>query len=184
MSTSRRKTYHHGNLSDAALKAAINIVMAEGHDALSARRVAQAVGVAHRALYNHFANKDALLDAVAMQGFKDLAAAVEPATTRPAFIKAYVNFALQNRNLFTLMMNRPHATMSDNPPLQSAVHLVITKAFEFFASEDATPLQNRRRVMHAYILLSGALNLRESGILDVAGDEAFLADLIAMSRNI
>ena len=70
----RRATYRHGNLKSAALKAATRLVAAAGHEQLSLREVAESVGVAHRSLYNHFADREALLDAVATEAYTRLAA--------------------------------------------------------------------------------------------------------------
>jgi len=64
-SQKRPASYRHGNLRTAALKAATRLVAKSGHEGLSLRQVAEAVGVAHRSLYNHFEHREALLDAVA-----------------------------------------------------------------------------------------------------------------------
>jgi len=69
----RRATYRHGNLRAAALKAAYGRVAKAGHERLSLREVADAVGVAHRSLYNHFRDREALLDAVATEAYSKLA---------------------------------------------------------------------------------------------------------------
>jgi AcrR family transcriptional regulator len=69
----RRATYRHGNLKAAALKAAYGLVAKAGHEDLSLREVADAVGVAHRSLYNHFRDREALLDAVATDAYTKLA---------------------------------------------------------------------------------------------------------------
>ncbi len=184
MAGTKRKTYHHGDLEAAAIKTAARMVAAEGHEALSLRQLAQALGVTHRSLYNHFENREALLDAVAITGFHQLAEAVEPANDRAAFIAAYVGFARTNANLYRLMMSRPHGTMKDNPPLQSAVHRVITKAFQFWTDPAAPSPENRRRVMRVFMLFQGALALHASGILDVEDDTALIAELAAMTDGL
>src|SRR5216684_2213487 len=125
----RRATYRHGNRKAAALKAAFGLVAKAGHESLSLREVADAVGVAHRSLYNHFADREALLDAVA------------------------------NRAIYALMTSRPHATMKHNPPLQSAVHKVITEAMRIFCRDIATPAERRRAVIKIYITLYGGISL-------------------------
>ena len=72
-----RDTYRHGNLRAEAVQAAFELATADGAGALSLRAVADRVGVAHRSLYNHFADREALVDAVAEQGFLRLAEALE-----------------------------------------------------------------------------------------------------------
>ena len=131
----RRATYRHGNLRAEALKAATRLVAAHGHERLSLREVAEAVGVAHRSLYNHFVHREALLDAVATEAYLRLAASVAKAKTPEDYTARYVRFALANRALYALMTSRPHATMKHNPPLQTAVHKVITEAMRIFARD-------------------------------------------------
>src|SRR5215218_3773003 len=127
-----RATYRHGNLKSAALKAATRLVAKAGHEQLSLREVADAVGVAHRSLYNHFRDREALLDAVATEAYNRLAAILVKVNTPEDYIAKYVRFALANRALYALMTSRPHATMKFNPPLQAAVHSVITEGFRLF----------------------------------------------------
>src|SRR3954451_20078456 len=88
--TPRRATYRHGNLRCAALKAATRMVAKAGHEALSLREVADAVGVAHRSLYNHFADREALLDAVATDAYTRLAAILVKVSTPEDYTAKYV----------------------------------------------------------------------------------------------
>ena len=140
----RRATYRHGNLRAEALKAATRLVAEHGHERLSLREVAEAVGVAHRSLYNHFVHREALLDAVATEAYLRLAGSVAKAKTPEDYTARYVRFALANRALYALMTSRPHATMKHNPPLQTAVHKVITEAMRIFARDIASSAERRR----------------------------------------
>jgi AcrR family transcriptional regulator len=142
--------------------------------------VAEKVGVAHRSLYNHFADREALVDAVAEQGFLDLAQALKPAQTPGDYVRAYVGFALARPLLYALMKSRPHATMKERPDLQRAVHLTIAEAMRLFGRPDRTSAENRRAVMQVVVLLHGGITLHQAGILDVAGDEGLVAELTAM----
>jgi AcrR family transcriptional regulator len=177
---SARDTYRHGNLREAALAAARAMVETGGHEALSLRKVAQAVGVAHRSLYGHFADREALLDAVAETGFIDLAAALAATASRAELVEAYVRFALAKPRLYDLMRSRPHATMKHKPPLQRAVHLGTAEAMRLFADPAASKADNRRTVMKALILLHGGIAMYRSGILDLPDDTALIAELQAM----
>ena len=71
--TAERAAYHHGDLPRAFVAAALELIAREGAEALTLRRVARAVGVNHAAAYRHFDDKEALLAAVAEQGFVTLA---------------------------------------------------------------------------------------------------------------
>src|SRR5919107_731159 len=72
----RRKTYHHGDLRQALLDAALELLRAEGAAALTLRAVARAAGVSQAAPYRHFADRGALVAAVAEEGFERLGAAM------------------------------------------------------------------------------------------------------------
>jgi AcrR family transcriptional regulator len=179
----RRATYRHGNLKSAALKAATRLVAAVGHEQLSLREVAEAVGVAHRSLYNHFADREALLDAVATEAYTQLAAILVKAETSQDYTAKYVRFALANRALYALMTSRPHATMKHNPPLQTAVHKVITQAMRIFCQHIESPAERRRAVMKVYITLYGGISLYTAGVLDQPSEKALIAELSAMNAG-
>jgi AcrR family transcriptional regulator len=103
--------YHHGHLRDALIRAARKILEKDGLPDLSLRRVAQAAGVSSAAPYYHFADKKALLDAIAAEGFsslkREMLARMEKEANPRARTQAcgitYVAFALQNPALFRLM---------------------------------------------------------------------------------
>lgn len=106
------KTYHHGDLRAALLKAAIELL--ESGEPFSMRAVARRAGVSQTAPYRHFADRKALDGAVAVAGFQDLtadlAAALEaaPEGAAPAEIlgglgAAYVFFALKRPAEFRIM---------------------------------------------------------------------------------
>ena len=183
ISKPRRATFRHGNLKAAALKAAFGLVAKTGHEALSLREVADVVGVAHRSLYNHFRDREALLDAVATEAYKRLAARLVKAQTPDDYTAKYVRFALANRAIYALMTSRPHATMKHNPPLQRAVHGVITEAMRIFCRDIETPAERRRAVMKIYITLYGGISLYAAGVLDQPGEKALIAELSAMNAR-
>src|SRR5712692_4193754 len=64
--------YHHGDLRRALVQEAVRTIQARGADALTLRAVGQKLGVSRTALYRHFADKSALLAAVAGEGFHTL----------------------------------------------------------------------------------------------------------------
>ena len=112
MSTPPVKTpYHHGDLRDALLTAALDILEESGDVVtLSLRETARRAGVSAMAPYRHFADKDALIAGVATIGFQRFADALRVADTaafgHEALIAqgvAYVAFALANPALFRLM---------------------------------------------------------------------------------
>lgn len=64
--------YHHGDLKNALIQAGIEILSQEGIEALSLRSVAKQVGVSHAAPYAHFTDKQALIAAIAAEGYRKL----------------------------------------------------------------------------------------------------------------
>lgn len=64
--------YHHGNLRQALIDAAVDQIKTHGIDKLSLRGLARAVGVSQTAPYRHFEDKNQLLADIATQAFEDL----------------------------------------------------------------------------------------------------------------
>jgi AcrR family transcriptional regulator len=106
-----RRPYHHGNLRRALLDEALATIRDDGVDALTLREIGARLGVSRTALYRHFADKRALLAAVATEGFRTLrqrlVAAWEEGGRGPAAFEAmgvaYVGFALENPSHYRVM---------------------------------------------------------------------------------
>lgn len=105
MSTSR--PYHHGDLRAALLDAALALL--EEDETFSLRAVARRAGVSPTAPYRHYQDKEALLAAVATDGFTQLADRLDAAPELTAMAEEYVAFALAHPALFRLMYGRPTA---------------------------------------------------------------------------
>jgi AcrR family transcriptional regulator len=175
-----RHTYRHGNLREASISAAFGLIADKGEAALTLRRVAEAVGVAHRSLYNHFADREALVDAVAEAGFKALASALRIAATRADFVKAYVRFVLDNPNLYRVMKGQPISVINRKPGLQRAIQLSVKESARLFCDPRASPNENRRIVIKVLILLYGGISMYLEGILDVSNEGELIAELQSM----
>lgn len=110
------RTYHHGNLRAALLERAWDVVDAEGSDALSLRQLARDVGVSHGASARHFRDKQALLDALAVEGFERLNGSLAEAVTGEhpfadrfrAAGDAYVSFAVRHPAILRTMYTAKH----------------------------------------------------------------------------
>ncbi len=124
----RASSYHHGALRAALIRSAREILESEGYEALTLRAAARRAGVSQAAPYNHFADKAALLAAIAALGFKEFAAAmrdemdaaVDPQARLNAAGIAYVAFATSNPGLFKLMFGSSVHQASGNPDLDAA----------------------------------------------------------------
>jgi len=121
--TAARQPYHHGDLRNALVAAAAHLIESGGVPEFSLRGVARDVGVSPNAAYRHFADKSALLTAVAQHGFERLGTRMrramaasrgrDPSRTAIARFKAtgraYVEFALAHPELFDVMFGRSGA---------------------------------------------------------------------------
>src|SRR6201999_3361048 len=72
VSTSEKRSYHHGDLRAAAIAAGLELLKSRTADDLGLREVARAVGTSATALYRHFPDKAALLRALAKEGLHRL----------------------------------------------------------------------------------------------------------------
>ena len=110
--TTSDKPYHHGNLRNALIRAGLEILGEQGVNALTLRAVARRAGVSHTAPYRHFADKEALIVAIAEEGFQQLAqhmeAAIaafpgEPERHLSEVGLVYIQFAQENSPHFRVM---------------------------------------------------------------------------------
>jgi AcrR family transcriptional regulator len=73
------ETYHHPDLRNTLLEAAVTLIGEVGPRAFTLREVARRAGVSHNAPYRHFDSKDDLLLAVALEGFERLSQGMQRA---------------------------------------------------------------------------------------------------------
>jgi AcrR family transcriptional regulator len=128
MTEKKPKPYHHGNLREELLKAALILIAKVGPMAFTLREVARQAGVSHNAPYRHFLDKDALLAAVREEGFRDLNRAMQTVAVKrqPTALDrlkaaglAYVSFALRRPEHFAVMFDVPVPT-SNSPERRGA----------------------------------------------------------------
>ena len=112
-----RSDYHHGNLRRALLDAALALFAERGRFDFTMRELARAAGVTHNAPYRHFADRWALLDALAEEGFvllreetltREAGGGADDASAKIARLgEGYVRFASEHPHHFRLMFSRP-----------------------------------------------------------------------------
>ncbi|HTN95733.1 MAG TPA: WHG domain-containing protein [Nordella sp.] len=124
----RSKTYHHGDLREALVLAAIALLEEKGLASFTLRECARRAGVSHAAPAHHFASAADLLAEIAARGFERFVAALgaaadaaeaSPAARLAAMGQAYVAFALANPAVYGLMF-RGSAGSLQSPHLKSA----------------------------------------------------------------
>jgi AcrR family transcriptional regulator len=131
----KKRSYHHGALREALVEAAAQLAAERGVSALSLREAARRAGVSQAAPYHYFADKSALLAAVAEEGFRQFdrsqASALDQAGSDPverlqALGSAYVRFALDKPHFFGVMF-RPHLVEHRK---YAALHDISRRTFE------------------------------------------------------
>ena len=117
------RPYHHGDLRQTVLTAAVGALAEPGPAQLSLRDLARRAGVSHAAPAHHFGDKAGLLTAVAAQGYHLLADTLAAARQRSGdFLEvgvAYVRFAVDHRAHFEVMF-RPDLYRPDDPEVVAA----------------------------------------------------------------
>ena len=138
---SPKATYHHGDLRAALVRTAIELLEESGETELSLRAVARRAGVSPAAPYRHYADREALVSAVAAVGYRELAerlAAADPTPSTPeqlaAVAVAYVQFALERPALFRIMFGEPCDRDNDErvaatSALSAYVHSIAQQTF-------------------------------------------------------
>ncbi|MEV7033546.1 TetR/AcrR family transcriptional regulator [Streptomyces sp. NPDC093272] len=179
-------TYHHGDLRAACLRAARELLEEDGSAGLSLRAVARRAGVSATAPYRHYADRDALVSAVAAQGYRELAGhllAAHPSPTTPdelaAVAVAYVRFALDHPALFRVMFAEPcdpdsEERVAATAAISAYVHGIVRGAFP---DADADALSTT-----VWALVHGLAFLHLDGKLDASAPELVAAQVRAAVR--
>ena len=183
--TTKRASYHHGDLRSALIAAGIEMLEEVGPERISLRGIAARVGVSHTAPKNHFAGLRGLLTAIAAEGFRRHAAAMTEALAQEASRRdrlraaatGYVSFARQNPALFRLMFNPGLPDLAD-PDLQQAgaesyaVLAGIAEGLDWTALDGSAPTALQSETMlwslvHGYATLAvfGGLKTRDCEVI-------------------
>ncbi len=132
-------SYHHGDLRNATIALAHEVVAARGHDALVMRELATTLGVSIGALYRHFADRNALMLLLANDSHAELLEEVngfsryeDPWQALRATAAAVIEFAQQRVRMFRLMyadevVNAPDADAQ--LPAQAGAYRAVIALF-------------------------------------------------------
>lgn len=124
----KRRGYHHGNLREALIDAALRLIGEKGPAGFTVAEAARAAGVSPAAPYRHFRDRDELMADVAKRGFESFAAALGAAwdggqpQPRKAFERlglAYLDFAAKEPATFAAMFEAGICA-DDFPQLKAA----------------------------------------------------------------
>ena len=123
-----REGYHHGNLREAMVQAALDMIRERGPGGFSFAEVARAVGVSGAAPYRHFRDRNALVAEIARQGFLRLEAELarawaegrpNPQTAMENCGRAYLAFARREPASYAAMFH-PGFPIEDDAELSGA----------------------------------------------------------------
>jgi len=171
-----RRGYHHGNLREALIAAALDLISKKGPAGFTFADAARAAGVSPAAPYRHFRDRDALLADVARRGFEAFAAALSQAwdngqpTPRAAFERlgrAYLDFAAAEPAQFSAMFEAG-VPLDDYPEVRDAgdkAFAVLREACEALAAtmpKDKRP-PSLMMALHIWSLSHGIATLFARG---------------------
>ncbi|WP_326564894.1 TetR/AcrR family transcriptional regulator [Amycolatopsis rhabdoformis] len=171
--TEARGSYHHGNLRAVLLENAERVLEESGPDELSLRQLAREAGVSHGAPRQHFADKRALLDALAERGFDQLGHELEAARVPEgapfaagllAFARAWVGFATRRPALLHLMFAAKNR--EDARDLQAVADrtFAATSAMIAGAQADGEVVAGEHVAFAIFATLQGLASLVTSGM--------------------
>ena len=107
--SAEKQNYHHGDVPQALLNAALERIKQDGVEKLSLRAIARDIGVSQTAPYRHFKDKNALLVKLAIDGFEQLAQCKQAPEGDDVFANlidigiAYIEYAVEHPQHYQLM---------------------------------------------------------------------------------
>jgi AcrR family transcriptional regulator len=165
-------TYHHGDLRDALVQAALQEAELGGPEAVSISALAKKLGVSQPAPYKHFADREALLAAVAAEAFRQFMATLRAAIAKPSkrsklsrFVHAAVDFGLRRNGIYHLMFA---TRIIASAPKSSELHGVARETFRLLVEVLEAPavgFLRERSALKIWAALHGVVMLAEQGLL-------------------
>ena len=167
-----QNTYHHGDLRDALVQAALREAEQGGPEAISLKALAKELGVSQPAPYRHFADREALLQAVTAEAFRQFNAVLRAATDGPSkrsklsrFAQAALDFGLKRNGIYRLMFaSRTMACATKDSELHVAARESLRLLIESFEAP-AVGLLRERHALQVWAALHGVITLAEQGLL-------------------
>ncbi len=188
MSVADRRRRERASRHDLIIAAARDLAEAEGWEAVTTRRLAGLVEYSQPVLYSHFNGKDAIVRAVAIEGFAGLAvrlhqaqsAVDEPRQALRAVCSAYLTFAAERQALYQAMFVLPldvtFASEDTPSPLKAAFGELVGALKPFDAHPDL-------RAEVTWATLHGLAVLRRGGRIPPEGQEARVDLLVSQIVN-
>jgi AcrR family transcriptional regulator len=164
--------YHHGDLRDALVQAAMQEAEQGGPEAINISALAKKLGVSQPAPYKHFADREALLVAVTAEAFRQFMATLREAIGKPSkrsklsrFVHAAVDFGLRRNGIYRLMFATRLIACA---PESSELHGVAIDTFALLVDALEAPavgFLRERSALKIWAALHGVVMLAEQGLL-------------------
>jgi AcrR family transcriptional regulator len=165
-------TYHHGDLRDALVQAALQDVERGGPEAVSISALAKKLGVSQPAPYKHFADRDALLAAATAEAFRQFTATLRESVAKPSkrsklsrFVHAAVDFGLRRNGIYRLMFASRIIACA---PKDGELHAAAMETFALLLEALEAPAigyLRERTALKIWASLHGVVMLAEQGLL-------------------
>ena len=165
-------TYHHGDLRDALIKAALREAEQGGAEAISIKALAKQLGVSQPAPYKHFADRETLLTAVTAEAFRQFSAVVRAAIEKPSkrsklsrFAQFTLDFGLRRNGIYRLMFA---SRIVPCAPKGGELHSATRETFDLLLDALEAPavgLLRERSALKIWAALHGVVMLAEQGLL-------------------
>lgn len=192
-----RPTYHHGDLRNSLIRAALALVAENGVEGFSLREAARTVGVSASACYRHFADREELLAAVAHEGLDTLAEQMRVAAEAYdgpsasdavhrywAYSGAYLHFALAHPAHFRVMHAIPKSEQSRHLMLPRSPALLAQSAMDALVEAGVVaPGAAGRALLALWTSIHGLASLAVNGQLPLNDELTLEAALDAVLRT-
>ena len=165
-------TYHHGDLRDALVQAALGEVEHGGPEAISISALAKKLGVSQPAPYKHFADREALLVAVTAEAFRQFSAMLREQIRKPSkrsklsrFAQTTLDFGLRRNGVYRLMFA---SRVMACAPKGSELHVAAMETFKLLLEALEAPavgMLRERSALKVWAALHGVVMQAEQGLL-------------------
>src|SRR6266481_5593891 len=187
------RTYHHGDLRDAMVQAALAEAEQGGPEAISIKALAKKLGVSQPAPYRHFADREALLEAVTAEAFRQFNVMLRDSISKPSrqsklsrLAQATLAFGLRRNGIYRLMF--ASRTMACSPK-GGELHNAAMETFGLLLDSLEAPavgFLRERQALKIWAALHGVVMLAEQGLLtgQVAhmSREELVEDIVAETK--
>ena len=165
----RERGYHHGNLREALIQAALDTIASRGLAGLAVAELARAVGVSPAAPYRHFRDRNALIAEVSRQGFERLTEALKeavasgpghPVAALERCGRAYLAFAAREPAAYAAMVQGGTEDDTDVQTATDAAFAVLRRASDAACALAPAPRPPALMVaLHIWSLTHGVAGL-------------------------